>query len=86
VSFSFIWDEWVGVDVAEHWLNVRQGRYQTMGSWWNSHYETRKRRSIKGILIVFFLGGGEDLKKEMVKNKTRLAIEEVLRNLLHHVF
>jgi len=58
VSFSFIWDEWVGVDVAEHWLNVRQGCYQTMGSWRNSRYETRERRSIKGILIVFFFGGG----------------------------
>jgi len=86
VSFSFIWDEWVGVDVAEHWLNVRQRCYQTMGSWRNSRYETRKRRSIKGILIVFFWGGGEDLKKEMVKNKARLAIEEVLSNPLHHVF
>jgi hypothetical protein len=23
--FSFIWDEWVGVDITGHWLNARQG-------------------------------------------------------------
>jgi hypothetical protein len=33
VSFSFIWDEWARVDITRHWLNVRQGSCQAMGSW-----------------------------------------------------
>jgi len=28
VLFSFIRDEWAGMDIIRHWLNVRQGSYQ----------------------------------------------------------
>jgi hypothetical protein len=44
MSFSFIWDEWVGVDIIGHWLNVRQGSCQTMGSQQNFCYGTKERK------------------------------------------
>ncbi len=87
VSFSFIWDEWVVMDIIGHWLNVRQGNYQTMGSWWNSRCGAKKKRTWRQIskrwgLILL----GMERRKKRGKRLDFWAIIKVLGNLLRNVF
>jgi hypothetical protein len=44
VSFSFIWDEWIGVDITGHWLNVRQGTAKQWGRIFFKDGKERRKR------------------------------------------
>jgi hypothetical protein len=49
MSFFLIWEEQVGMDIIEYWLNVWQGSCQAMGSWWNSRCGTKERKTARQI-------------------------------------
>ncbi len=54
------------MDIIGHWLNVRQGSYQAMGSKQNSHCGVKERRTSKQISGEWgwiFLGGSEVFKQ-----------------------
>ncbi len=71
------------MDIIGHWLNVRQGSYQVMGSWRNSHCGAKERRTTKQINDE-----GNGYKYIEVFREGRLefwALTEVQKNPLHNL-
>jgi hypothetical protein len=93
VPFSFIWDEWIGVDITRHWLNVKQRSCQVMGSWWNFCRGIEERQTIRQmsggwgwIFLVSFWGGLIERKDERGSRLNFWAPKEILRSSLRNVF
>jgi hypothetical protein len=71
------------MDIIRHWLNVKQGSCQVMGSRWNFDYGAKERTTIRQIN-----GGGGWIGWQEVFRRGRLdfwALIEVQRDPLCNV-